>query len=562
ARIYNTTMRIKKLPFLYSPFMMVPAKSERTSGFLMPNLGYSERRGGVIGLAWFQTFGDSYDATLYADHYTEGLTTFGTEFRYSPVIGTTGKFEGLAVDDPSNIFGNPEDEGDLRWRIRWTHRSLDLPFGLTAVANVTDFSDFNFFRDFSRNFDSIRIRNIQSRAYLQGSWGKSSATLLVENQEQFIRTGVVRSRRQLPELEYNLRSTQLGKLPIYFSLGAGGHGIEVVQTGREKISYQRANIGPRLSVPLGTTWLSAKIDLAGRAAFYTDSLSQPDEAGSQVFTGESISQSVGSVSAEIIGPSFSRVFHKGLGQWAKFKHVIEPRWDYSRSGEVDDAELIPRFDQVDNTGVATERATFRFVNRLLAKPEDETLGSREIMSLELAQSFSLKDDQPLTRFTDPETGEMFSLQESPISMRYRYRPSRTTNLDLSTSYNTLFNQFNRASLSANKSIGSSAFSMTYTTVFDPRTGETRSAQARLGSSLAFFRNRLRWRSSVSYDVQQSLLQNHSHLIDFVTQCWGLHLEFREFKSLTREDRDIRFSISLQNIGHVIGLNSTTRDTGF
>ncbi|MCZ6506754.1 MAG: putative LPS assembly protein LptD, partial [Acidobacteria bacterium] len=206
ARIYNTTMRVKKMPFLYLPFMMVPAKSERTSGFLMPNLGYSDRRGGVIGLAWFQTLGDSYDATLYADHYTEGLTTFGSEFRYTPVIGTTGRFEGFAVDDPSNIFGNPEDEGDLRWRIRWTHRSLDLPFGLTAVANVTDFSDFNFFRDFSRNFDSIRIRNIQSRAYLQGSWGKSSATLLVENQEQFITTGVVRSRRQLPELEYNLRS--------------------------------------------------------------------------------------------------------------------------------------------------------------------------------------------------------------------------------------------------------------------------------------------------------------------------------------------------------------------
>ncbi|MCZ6726310.1 MAG: putative LPS assembly protein LptD, partial [Acidobacteria bacterium] len=103
ARIYNTTMRVKKMPFLYLPFMMVPAKSERTSGFLMPNLGYSDRRGGVIGLAWFQTLGDSYDATFYTDYYTESLTTFGTEFRYAPAIGTTGRFEGFAVDDPNNI---------------------------------------------------------------------------------------------------------------------------------------------------------------------------------------------------------------------------------------------------------------------------------------------------------------------------------------------------------------------------------------------------------------------------------------------------------------------------
>ena len=80
----------------------------------MPNVGYSSRRGGVIGLAYYQTFGDSYDATFYVDHYTEGLETFGADFRYAPVIGTDGRMETLIVDDSNNIFGGPEDEGDLR----------------------------------------------------------------------------------------------------------------------------------------------------------------------------------------------------------------------------------------------------------------------------------------------------------------------------------------------------------------------------------------------------------------------------------------------------------------
>jgi hypothetical protein len=560
ARVYNFTMRVKRMPFLYAPFIMVPAKADRASGFLLPNVGYSSRRGGVLGLAYFQTFGDSYDATFYADHYTKGLDTFGVDFRYAPVIGTTGKFEAFFVDDANNIFGQPEEEGDLRWRVEWQHRSLDLPLGLTAVANIIDFSDFNFFRDFSRDFDSIRVSRIQSRGYLQGAWGKHSATLLIENQEQFIQNGVARSRRQVPEIEYSLRSAQIGNLPLYLSVGAGAHSFEIETTGEEKIAYQRANIGPRLSVPLGTTWLSATVNVAGKAVTYSDSLSPPDDTGAQRFTGEAISQSVTSASANIVGPSFSKVFHKGIGQWGKFKHVIEPRWDYVTSGEIEDAELIPQFDQIDRFGISTERATFRFVNRLLAKPadEDSLFGAREIMSLEFSQSFSLKDDQPLTRYTDPETGEMFTLKESPIDMRYRYRPSRTTNLDISAQFNTLFNQFNRTSLSAAKTIGTSVFSLTYTNAFEPRSGETLNSQIRLGTIFVFLRNRLRWRTGLAYEVEQGLLQQHTHIIEFLTQCWGLHLDLREIKSLVREDQEFRFSISLRNIGNFIDLNSSTR----
>lgn len=567
ARIYNTTMRIKKLPILYVPFMMMPAKSERTSGLLTPSFGYSERYGAVLGLAWFQTFGDSYDATISAEHFTEGLESAGLEFRYEPTIGSSGIFEGYAIDDPNNIFDETDGNGELRWRLRWKHQSRDLPFGLSAVVNITDFSDFNFFRDFSRNFDAINVRNIQSSGYLQGSWGKHAATLLVENQEQFIRTGVTRSRRQLPEIEYSLRNLQIANLPVYFTLGAGAHSIEVEGTDIEnKIAFERANVTPRLSIPLGTTWLSATINLAAKSVWYTDSLSEQDENGDRDFTGESLSVSSSSISANIVGPSFSRVFHKGIGQWSKFKHIIEPRWDYVNTGEVTDEELIPRFDQVDNFGRSSERATFRFVNRLLAKPTDETFGAREIMSLELSQSFSLVDDQPLTRITvpadpdDPDGEDVeLTLKESPISMRYRYKPSRLTNVDVSTDYNTLFNQFNRASLSAWTAVGSSTYSLTYSNIFDPITGDTRTSQARLGTGFAFFRDRLRWRSSINYDVEQSLLQQHAHVIEFITQCWGLHVDLREFKSNNREDRDIRFSISLKNIGHLIDLNSSTRD---
>jgi hypothetical protein len=97
ARIYNTTIRVKKLPLLYAPFMLVPAKTERAAGFLMPNLGYSQRYGTVIGAAWFQPFGDSYDATISGETYSEGINAGGLEFRYAPVLGTSGEFDSYVV---------------------------------------------------------------------------------------------------------------------------------------------------------------------------------------------------------------------------------------------------------------------------------------------------------------------------------------------------------------------------------------------------------------------------------------------------------------------------------
>jgi lipopolysaccharide assembly outer membrane protein LptD (OstA) len=71
AKVKNTTLRLKKMPFLYSPYLIFPASTDRASGLLFPNIGYSDSRGAVVGLAYFQTFGDSYDATIYADAYGE-----------------------------------------------------------------------------------------------------------------------------------------------------------------------------------------------------------------------------------------------------------------------------------------------------------------------------------------------------------------------------------------------------------------------------------------------------------------------------------------------------------
>ena len=55
---------------------------------LIPNIGYSDRRGAYLGLAYYQTLGRSYDTTFHVDLYSEEYLGVGNEFRYRPSEGT------------------------------------------------------------------------------------------------------------------------------------------------------------------------------------------------------------------------------------------------------------------------------------------------------------------------------------------------------------------------------------------------------------------------------------------------------------------------------------------
>ena len=166
ARGKGVTMRGKKVPFIYLPYVQYPAKRDRSSGFLMPDIGYSENLGYSLGLAYFKTLGESFDTTFFLDAFSEDYLALGNEIRYAPKQGTKGDIQSYFVDNPNS--------SDLRWRVFWNHLSNDLPGGLRAAVNYTNFSDFDFFREFDRDLNRITIRTLYSSAYMAGAWGNHS----------------------------------------------------------------------------------------------------------------------------------------------------------------------------------------------------------------------------------------------------------------------------------------------------------------------------------------------------------------------------------------------------
>lgn len=544
AHVQHASMRAKRLPVFYTPYILWPVKTDRSSGFLVPNIGYSDRRGASLGLAYFQTLGRSYDTTFHVDLFTQSFLGLGNDFRYRPTEGTRGQLLGYAVRDPESLT----DE-DWRWKIEWNHETTDLPFNMRGVVNYQDFSDFNFFRDFERDFDRNTLRFIDSRAFVTGNWGPHLLNILLQDRETFVGTNINDDTVQqikLPEIEYRLRNTRIGRLPLYAQFQGSVSYLDLTRPSSYAGQYGRFDAFPQLTLPIRSVpWLSLSASGGGRFTWYGDTLN----ATRTGFTGETTTRTLPFGNAEIVGPSFSRIFNGGFG-FSKLKHVIEPRFTWTYLGDTETDVPIPLFDEVDNLN-STNQGRVALVNRVLAKPEGQT-NAREVFLFELARRISFDDTQPL----QTSQNGLIQSTEGPLEALLRFNPTDRTSVKLEADYSTLFSGLQSTELSGELGLGKgNNLALSWFTRFRPETSETQSNQIRFGGSLGLFKN-IRLDGQVNYDVELKLLQQQRYIINFNQQCYGLRLEMRDFKAgvgpRTR-DKDIRLSLSLKNVGTFLDL---------
>ncbi|HEV7666912.1 MAG TPA: LPS assembly protein LptD [Thermoanaerobaculia bacterium] len=540
AHASHATMRTKKLPIFYTPYILWPVKRERSSGFLVPNFGYSDRRGSLIGLAYFLELGRSYDTTFHVDPYSKGFLGIGDEFRYRPSEGTQGVFQGYAVRDPDAL----PDENEWRWKINWNHEMNKLPGGLRAVVAYEDFSDFNFFRDFERDFDRNSFRFQDSRAFLAGNWGPQALNVLLNDRKTFVGTGQFVTQRKLPEIDYSLRSTRIGKLPLYLQAQNSVSYLDLERPGSYSGQYSRVDLFPQLTVPVRAfPWLSLSATVGDRITWYGDTINPL----TQKFTGETEVRDLPSASGQIVGPSVSKIFNAKVGSLTKFKHIIEPRITYTYFGEYDNTAVIPLFDEVDSS-FSQNVARVALVNRVLGKSEDlKDPGAREVFYLEIAQAFSLDDKQPLQ--ISPTDPLHVNTTEGPLEALLRLNPSKGFNAKIDLSYNTLFKQLQSRSFTGGLDWkGGNSVDLTWFTNYLPQTGETVGDQARITTGLNVIPRKLRIEAQIAYDIDREDLQHQRYVASWTSQCWGLRLEVRDQSVGELRNRDYRLSISLKNVG--------------
>lgn len=539
ARVHHAAMRIKKMPVLYTPYILWPVKTERSSGLLIPNLGYSQRRGTYLGLAYYQVLGRSYDTTLFLDGYSEGYVGVGNELRYRPSEGTAGAFRGYAVDD--------QETGDWRWKLELDHESNDLPWGLRGVASIRETSDFDFFRDWERDFDRAARRFEQSRAFVSGSWGPHLLNVEVSDLETFYADPQPNAiDRRLPEIDYTLRSTKLGRTPLALQIESSLGYLSVDRTPTYESQYGRFHAVPELSLPINAVpWLSLDLFVGERFTWYGDSL----DASRLGFTGESLTRSAPYGGAGLIGPSLARLFTPAGGPFAKLLHVVEPRLSYQWRDVYEDQIFVPRFDTVDSFETGNV-GSISLINRLKAKPrtEEGEGDSRDIATLELTRRYSFEEDEPLEGTLDAEQSQF-----GPYLASLRVSPSRVFFLEAAATYSALFTQLTSTSLSTDLRLQRTNLGLRWNTNREARSGETLSDQYRFAGGFDVVRDRLRLQAWVDYDAERATLQEQRYFLDYHSQCYSLHFEYRDYRPGDEQERDYRLSFTLKNVGSFLDL---------
>ncbi|MEE9219385.1 MAG: LPS assembly protein LptD [Acidobacteriota bacterium] len=594
AHLRNLTFRVGKMPIFYTPYLLWPIKENRASGFLMPQVGYSQRRGAVVNTAFFWAPARNFDSTFFFDYLErDGLGT-GLETRWLPTehgrMRFTGYFLDERIDDP--LTGEPE--GD-RYRFR-LEAHQPFPRGWRLLADLNAVSDFDYYLDFERDLRAATRSSTTSTLDLSRSWSFYTLNIRAERREQLLSGNDVLKQFRQPEVELRGRSRQLGRSPFYFSFETSATALE------RDVSYGRFDAFPRLRAPFRPApWLQITPQVSVRQTVYTKQKAPLPTVEPAV--DESLSRTLLRGDLEIIGPRFSRVFETpGWGYSPRLKNVLEPKLTYTIVPDESDDVAGPgsrvlRFDEIDQVADDIHRLSYSLTSRWFAlrasdrpaaglalprrillpglAPEPRTTGGA-IAAPEVTAESAAPEEAPgnpyeFARFTLGQTysfnRSLSTLDEdndgiaddessfSPVSATLRFNPTALHSVNVSASYNILRRTVDRATISADLRAYPHVLSLTW---FLSNNLADDQSEVRLFAGTALFRNKLTLALELDVDVDASKVPDQRYRIGYNTQCCGFLLEFLDRDFALSEEREVRFLINLKGVGKLFDLQQGVR----
>ncbi|OQX10673.1 MAG: hypothetical protein BWK76_20315 [Desulfobulbaceae bacterium A2] len=166
AFLKHATFRIKDMPVLYSPYMVLPAKRERQSGFLFPSFSTSTRDGFGLSLPYFINLSPSADMTIFPEYMANRGVMTGLEMRYALGLKSKGSFLGNylqdELSDPSEVDyyrdGKYTHTNQDRY---WVSGKVDHDFGNGWISrlDIDIASDRDYLTEFKSGLNGFSANN-------------------------------------------------------------------------------------------------------------------------------------------------------------------------------------------------------------------------------------------------------------------------------------------------------------------------------------------------------------------------------------------------------------------
>jgi LPS-assembly protein len=546
GHFHDAALKVRGIPFFYTPRLLWPVKRDRAAGFLVPSFGFSSQRGTYLGNSFYWPISRSVDATSYLDLYSKHYLGLGQEVRWAPAENASGDILGYLVWDPAGKR--------WEWKATGKHNQL-FPGGYALHAQVQEVSNLDFFQQFEGAIDRNALRTLNSFATLSRTWGPQVLNLRVDHQRTFFtdQTATVSSEvtlDRLGEAEYRLRSTRIGLSPLYLSAIASADEFHVDRSATLRGRYGRIDVFPTLTLLTpGFAWLNVTPTLGARETYYTSQYS----ADLKYLVPEPLSRHYGTAGLSIVGPSFSRIWTQADGD--KIKHLIEPRLEYSYVSDAGEASRIPIFDEKDSV-LVTNLLTWTLANDLFVKSGPQ--GSRQVASFEISQPYSLSMPLTLARSSydaaTRTTTVVPASQRGPLDLWLRLTPLPTATLDARADFDPVTHKLQSTSLSGGLYSGANGLNLTWYSGYDPLQGGALSSQTRVYFSVAPTGTPWRLESQTAYDIHNQMLLEQRLAFRWRGSCWSALVELRDYRIAPYQNRSYRIAIDLTGLGTFLDIH--------
>jgi LPS-assembly protein len=324
----NAWLEFKGTPVFYSPYLSFPTDSRRTSGFLAPSFGSTQRSGFNISTPYYFNIADNYDATFRPRYLTKrgillaGESRYLTENSYGQLNAEILPNDYLRQDKP-RYFASFKDTTKFTDKIQ---ANVDLNF----------VSDKNYFAELGSALSMPNFSYLKSQADVGYYGDEISAVGRVENY-QSIDKALTKGKlpyRKLPQINVNLKHG-FDQLPVPVNVAMENEFVYFQHTSLR--NGQRSNLKPSISLPMqsASAYVIPKIAVQYTNYFLSDP--QSNIVSSETITPNpplwawSPSNILGQVSRTL--PIFSTdsgmTFERNLNLGGKdFLNTLEPRLFY------------------------------------------------------------------------------------------------------------------------------------------------------------------------------------------------------------------------------------------
>ena len=557
--LVSANFRLYKVPLIWLPYATAPAGEHlRQSGFLIPDFGNSSTKGYVFGDAYYWAPTTWADAAISLQDYTKRGWAQRAAVRMLPSENTSFLYTYYGVVDRGvpNSSGMLESQGGHEQHLLL--KSL-LPKGWRFVADVNQLTSLTFRLAWADTYGDAINSDVPSAIFLTNNFNGFSLNFASLNDKNFLTISPDTSvlLRSAPEARFaSVEQAPWRNLPVYFSFDSMVGDVHRSDVNLDTPAFvERTEVAPKVTVPLAFgPWLNLTASAAVRTTHYGASL---DTAGNLSSGG--ITRNDGEFTLEIRPPTLERFFDRPKKK-RRYKHTIEPEITYNYVTGINDFERFIRFDS-DATLSNTNEVEYGITQRLYMKSDDAQ--PAELFSWSVVQkhyfnpTFSgaiVDDARNVLQALDSITPFAFAAGPrnwSPIVSDFKIMPGGKFDAEQILAYDPQLGKI----IDTGTLLKVTPFSEFFATIADFRIQDNPVLQPLSNQIRAlvgwgsFNRPGFNFTGGVSYDIQNSALQNQLVQVTYNGSCCGLSLEYRRLAlGQVRTENQFRVAFTIANIG--------------